>query len=372
MAEVLTILKKELTEMFRDKSTFLVLFIPVMLFPIFNIGMEYLNKNSETDIDICISCSITEVNNLINQFIDSNDILNLNLIESNSPETLLKNGNIDCYITVTEKRIDFIYNSSSFNSLSSTTKLIENFQQYYNSFLSESNNNIFQLEIKDEKGTIANPIDTISSIFVPIVLVMLIFQNTSSFANDLFAGEKERKTLELLLLSGVKKHAIYFGKSLSLVVLAVINLLISLIAYCISSNFKPTGLTQFKFMQNGNSFINMLFIFILLLAISLVSVFISVTISMLSKNMKNSQILNEFVLSIPVGIMTLLVLGIINGNVYIFNYIPLLNLLVNLNNAFLGNINIGNIVITLISNTLTIGVLITSSIHYMKTEKFID
>lgn len=372
MKETLIIFKKELSEIFRDKLSILIFLVPLMIFPVFNFGMEYLNKNTETDINICIDCDSQEAYSIINQFIEKNYMFNFELINSNSPEILLKSGDIDCYINASEKSIDFIYNSSSFDSLSLTTKLGENFQQFYNSLLSESYKNIFQLNLKNENGDISNSFDAISTIFVPIVLVMLIFQGTSSFANDLFAGEKERKTLELLLLSGVKKQAVFCGKSLALIVLSFFYLSISIGSCFISFFFSEAGLSQFKFMKNENYILNIFYIIILLLTLSFISVYLSITVSMLSKNMKNSQISNEIILAVPVCIMALLTLGIIGENVQFFNYLPILNLLTNLNNAFAGNNNIINMFVALVSNIVLILFLIVGNVQYMKTEKFIS
>lgn len=93
---------------------------------------------------------------------------------------------------------------------------------------------------------------------------------------------------------------------------------------------------------------------------------------MLSKNMKNSQIVNELVLAIPVGITALLVLGILQNNTAVFNYIPILNLIISFNDAFIGNIDIINIALSLITNILLIIVLVILSVKYMNTEKFIS
>lgn len=139
-----------------------------------------------------------------------------------------------------------------------TTKLGDSFRKFYNTLLNKSYEDIYQLNLKDENNNIANTSNSISNIFVPIVLAMLIFQNISSFANDIFAGEKVRKTLELLL-SGVEKRAIYCGKSLTLLILSMINLIFSLGTYYISFDFTESGLQQFKFMQN-RSIVLMLFI----------------------------------------------------------------------------------------------------------------
>lgn len=88
--------------------------------------------------------------------------------------------------------------------------------------------------------------------------------------------------------------------------------------------------------------------------------------------MKNSQIVNELVLAIPVGITALLVLGILQNNTAVFNYIPILNLIISFNDAFIGNIDIINIALSLITNILLIIVLVILSVKYMNTEKFIS
>lgn len=372
MKETLIILKKELLEIFRDKSTLLFLLIPLIIFPTFNFGLEYLNKNTITEIDVCIDYDSQAAFKTFDQFVLHNNEYNIKLVNSIEPEVLLKNGDIDSYIKIEDNSISFVYSSASYNSLSLTTKLGDSFQQYYNTTLSETYDDILNLELRDENGNIGNATSSVQNIFIPIILVMLIFQGSSSFANDLFAGEKERKTLEMLLLSGAKKHSIYCGKTFALAILAIVNLFLSLLSYFFSFKLSENGLEQFKFMQNGNSTANIVFIIVLLIELSLISVFLSSTVSMISKSMKSSQIINEFILAIPIGITVLLVLGILKSNIQILNCIPLINLLTNLINVFSGNVNMGYLILTILSNILLIIIMIFFSVRYMKTEKFLS
>ena len=372
MKETIIILKKELLEIFRDKSTFVILFIPLLIFPLFNFGMGFFNANSKTDVDISFNCASKEAEIIINQFVQGNDTFNFNVVNSGSPKELLKKGDIDCYVIEVNKKLDFIYDSQSFSSLTIATKLVENFQQFYNSAMYKSHKDILKINLKNESGRISNAVDSITSIFVPIVLVTMVFQGTSGFANDLFAGEKERKTLEILLLSGAKKKAIYCGKALSLVILSLLNLSICLFSYFFSLNFSESGINQFGFIRNGNALLNALSIVTILIELSFVAVFISVTVSMLSKNMKNSQLLNELLLVLPAGTMALVVFGVIKSEVVFMNYIPIVNLLVHLNNSFAGNLNLISVGISLMINVVFIIAIILFSAKYMKSEKFIS
>lgn len=367
MKKCFAIATKELTEIFRDKFTFVILLIPIFIFPIFNSGINYLNKTFQTKINICIETNNQNINHTLLNFISSDKKYDINVIESDSPRDLLLNGEIDFFISADNKSINLIYNSSSYNSLSQAMKFGEAFQKFYVSQLNTSHNEIYQLSLKDEDNNPEDSAQSISNLTIPVILIMVAFQGTTSFANDIFAGERERKTLELLLTSGVKRSYIYFGKSIALTVLAVINLLLSFTS-CYMIFFK-TGLQQFKFMKNGNIMLNIICMVCTLFLLAIIFVFISSSISMFSKNMKNSQIMNELLLIIPIGISTLLSFGIINQNVIVYRFIPILNLMIDFIRTFNGQLLLSNIITSVITNGIFVIALIFASIKYINSEK---
>lgn len=79
--------KKELLEIFRDKSTFVILLIPVLIFYVFNMGISYLNKDLQTKIDICIQYNNQEAYNTLIQFISVNENYSINVINSGNPKS---------------------------------------------------------------------------------------------------------------------------------------------------------------------------------------------------------------------------------------------------------------------------------------------
>lgn len=368
MKEILTILKKELLEIFRDRSAIFILLIPILIFPVFNIGMNFLNKDTVKKLELCIEYNSAEAYEIFIQYLTTTEKYDINVVNSETPKKLLKNGNIDCFISIKDNCFDFIYNSNSYNSLSLTAKIGEDFQRFYNAFSNQSYENIFQINLKDENDNFADTSDTMSGIFVPIVLVMMIFQSTSSFANDIFAGEKERKTIELLLLTGVKRQFIYCGKLFTLLIMSIINLIFSLLSYFITFGFSESGLNQFKFMQNGITIMNISNIVLTMLLLSVIAAFLSLTVSLMSKSMKNSQVLNEIILAVPTVIAVLIGMGIIRKEVAIIYHIPIFNLIVGLNNAFSGIVNIYNILVSLITNGVFIAIIMLIGIKYIKTE----
>ncbi|MBQ6708662.1 MAG: ABC transporter permease [Clostridia bacterium] len=370
MKEILIIFKKEILGILRDKSTLIILIIAVLVFPIFNMGINYLNRDGKSEVDLCIQYDSVEAYKVFMQYISEEVNYDFKVINSKYPEKLLKEGSIDCCVKLNEKDFNFIYNSSSLDSFSTTTKICENFQRFYNSKLSEEYEDAFQLQIKDENDNFTNMTNSMSKILVPIILVMIIFQNTSGFANDIFAGEKERKTLELLFLSGVNKKSVYFGKALALLSLSMINLIVCLISYFISNEFINSGIQQLDFSQGKSIISNILSLILIMIILSVIAVFLSLSISMISSGMKNAQILNEIVLSVPVGITVLMTTGILKNNA-VFRYVPIFNLITNLNNCFAGDTDWIGLIIMLITNSIVIGILLIASVKYMKTEKII-
>lgn len=361
MNEIITIIKKEFWEIIRDRSTILILLIPVFIFPILNVGLEHLNAESETKINMSLICDSSESEAMVTNFIKNDDALDVSLVSSKDPYSSLKDGDIDCCISVKNQSMNIIYNSNSFNSLLSATKINEKFREFYNSYLSENNEGIYQLNMTDENGNKSDTTETVSTMIAPIILVMLVFQNTSSFANDIFAGEKERKTIEMLLISGTKKQNIYCGKAISLIALTLVNLFVGVASYFAS----------FKIFENGLSVLNAAYIIITLLMLSIISVFVSVTVSMRADKIKSSQMINEIFTVIPVGLTALLILGFLKDDITAFKFIPVLNVLIDYKNAFMGKVYIENIVITFLSNAALILLLIGGSVRYMKSEKII-
>ncbi|MBQ8635531.1 hypothetical protein IJ425_05205, partial [bacterium] len=91
---MLIIFKKELLGILRDKSLFLFFLIPLTIFPMFSFGLEYLNKNTKTEIDICVEYNSQSAYDVFMQFVSTNTEYNIELVDSIAPETLLKNGTI--------------------------------------------------------------------------------------------------------------------------------------------------------------------------------------------------------------------------------------------------------------------------------------
>ncbi|MBP3938199.1 MAG: ABC transporter permease [Clostridia bacterium] len=372
MRIIYTIFKKELLGIFRDKSILIVMLIPLLIFPVFNTGLKYLNKDNQDSINIAVTTDSAEAYNIFSQYIIVSQCFRINLINTDTPEEDLKKGILDCYLYINEGNYDFIHNSNSYNSISTTTKLGEDFQKYYNEFIKEMYTDVYQFNLKDETGKISNVSDSISNMFIPIFLVLIIFQSISSFSNDFFAGEKERKTLEMLLLSGTKKEYIYFGKMFALFTVSLFNIIFSGISLLATFAFEDNVHDLFGFFKNGSIITNISIMILSLWLLALIAVSLSSNVSIVSKGIKNSQFINEVVVVIPVSATVLNVLGYISAENTLITYIPIVNLVLCFNNAFKGFVRLNEVLITVLVSIIFVFLMGIFGIKYMKSERFLN
>ncbi|MGN1116556.1 MAG: ABC transporter permease, partial [Candidatus Ornithomonoglobus sp.] len=305
MRECIAIIKKELLEISRDGSAYIAMFISLFVFPVFAIGINYLNSALEVTMNICIQSENRRNYDVFDEYILSNKSNKINVIKASNPRESLQHGDVDCIVSIYDNVIEFIYNSRSYNSMYVTTKLGDNFQQFYNNKISMEYEGIRRLNLKDENGKSADFTNSISDIFIPVALIMLVFQGVVNFSNDIFAGERERKTLELLFLSGIKRKYIYYGKGITLIILSLINLFICLSSYIISMCLGYSEAQQPGFLQSGSIWINIVSMALSMLLLSANAIFFSLTISMVSKSLKRAQTLNEIFLLIPTALTLL-------------------------------------------------------------------
>lgn len=362
-------MKKELSELFRDKSTFRILLISALIFPVLSIGLNYLSKDSETHINICLENDNSPAYSAFADFLADNEKFDIVAVESDIPNELLKNGDIDIIVSISEDTVNFEYNSFSYNSLSLAAKLGEEFEKYCNDTLYRNYDGIFTLNLIDENGNTADTTGSVTKIVVPVMFILLIFQGTSSFSNDMFAGEKERKTMEMLLLSGIKRKYIYYGKCMTLAVISSINLILGFVS-CILS-FGNSDFELMRFMPaDGGAILNIIFIILIIIILAAISVCLSSAVSMAAGSMKNAQILNEIVLAVPVAMAFLLLFGIIKSNI-ILSFIPVLNLIYSFCCLVSGNTDVVSILISFLVSGIFTAAAVKFSIRYINSEKII-
>ena len=152
--------------------------------------------------------------------------------------------------------------------------------------------------------------------FLPYIVIMMLFAGASIVAADLVAGEKERKTLETLLVSSVGRLEIVCGKYLTIITLAMLNMIVNL--FSISFSLKFMLANQSTEMAGVSLPLNAILI-LLIAMIPLATLFAAIllSISTFSRNIKEARSYEQ----------PLLIIAMLLGMVSFFPAIEISNLL---------------------------------------------
>jgi sodium transport system permease protein len=117
---------------------------------------------------------------------------------------------------------------------------------------------------------------------------MLLVAGASVVAGDLVAGEKERRTLETLIVSSAHRNEIVLGKYLTVISFALINVAVNLISlyFSMRSIASQSGLQMagVKFPLNG-----FLILFLAFIPLATLYAAVLLSISTFSRNMKEAR-----------------------------------------------------------------------------------
>jgi sodium transport system permease protein len=87
----------------------------------------------------------------------------------------------------------------------------------------------------------------------PMLLFMAILGGASTVAVDSTAGEKERGSLEILLVSPIKRFEVVIGKLLAVTLFALFGVLVQITAFIVTGLLSPIILKQFGQKDSGFS-----------------------------------------------------------------------------------------------------------------------
>ncbi|MDD2332674.1 MAG: CPBP family glutamic-type intramembrane protease, partial [Candidatus Cloacimonetes bacterium] len=220
------------------------------------------------------------------------------------------------------------------------------------------------------------PLDTSSSekklgsilgMILPYLLIMLLITGAAVVASDLVAGEKERKTLETLLVSSAARNEFVLGKYLTIITFAMVNVFINLFSLFFSM--------RYMISQSGLEFSGLAmplegFGILLLVFIPLATLFAAIllSISTFSKNMKESRSYEQPLMLIAMfASMITFFPGIEISN--LFAIIPVVNIALLFKAVMINEYQLSHLLLTIGSTILLDVIAIWITIRLFNTEK---
>jgi sodium transport system permease protein len=313
MSIIVSIFKKELIDVLRDRRTLMfMVVIPILITPLLIIGsikfQEYQNKKSDEKI-LKIAYINESEDSLTKELLsDQKGVKIIEGVKLDSIESYIKSDSLQggLYLgkgflkkikTNSSGDVKIYYKSSDLMS-KSKKRMQAALDIYKGKIIAE------RLKKLNVDGQILEPI-TITNIdmataketmgkaiggFIPYVLVMFIFLGAMYPAIDLGAGEKERGSLETLLSSPATKFEITMGKLLVVSLTGIVSGLVSVLG--ISSSLFFIDKIPVQIQETILELINPFMIFSIIILMIPIAIFFAsmlLSISFYARSFKEAQ-----------------------------------------------------------------------------------
>lgn len=360
MRDLFIIVKKEFTELLRDKKTIInsivlpTLLIPILMFGGIKITQMIQESNKQKKVKIGLVNAPEDFVQMV-----KSDTLNTvtNYTETQDFKALISNDSIQTAVvfpadwkrrmdSLTSAEVQVFRNGTKDNVNGRVATLLET----YSSLLKEKR--ITQLQIPVEKMTpliqknveVGEQKELIGKRiggFIPYIFILTMWGGCLLAAIDLVTGEKERKTIETTLSLPVSKFSVLMGKAIVASLLGFIPALLNLTGLIIGLNFIEDIPETFKMalteMLNPQSIVMIL---LLLIPFSLFLAGLIISLVAGATSFKEAQ---SKAAPIIILIIIPLVMALMPGIEFTWAtvFIPVLNIGLGVKEIMAGTINIG-------------------------------
>ena len=325
MNNFITVLKKELTDIIRDRKTLaFTILLPILIYPVMFKVMSFSMKSSVEDAkkEIRLVVEGDKESSLVSILKSQENVV----IEDSISDTkkALKEGDIQLIVNIPEQfdaaietgkveNITILMDDESNKSSMAASMIQEVYNEYSKQIVearlasagvAKETLTPFNIEVKSGISEDGNVNDMGSMIMgmLPSMIVIMLLSSTTGLAAEMGAGEKEKNTFEPLLSTSGNRNSILWGKITSLSVMGVITLLASMISMFIAFKGYISDLTEGQSVElslTGKA-IGLIIVFGLLIVVSLCA--IQICVSVFARSTKEA---NTYLTGIIMPIMIL-------------------------------------------------------------------
>lgn len=371
-------IKKELRSIVRDKKSLLMMALTPLFIPIFVILMSYMYETLTNNVDedkytIGINYNLSTIEK---ELLDDR-IEVVNYKDINELDKAYKDNKIIGYLTKNNDDYNIYINSQTEDG-SIVLMYLTSYLDNYNTYLGQNyllENNIDINKVYNNIKYTTNELKGESIFASEVVLmavtftIMAITLSAIYASTDSTAGEKERGTLETILTFPISRKELILGKYFSISISGIITMIIGILLSVLSLLFVKNN---FSIYNNVVFNINITSIILTIIILLFYTLFISglcITIASFTKTFKEAQSALT-----PISLITCIpmFLNMLNINLNnILNIIPIVNHTIVINDILTNNIDITNILLTIISSCLYIAILIIFISKIYKSEKIL-
>ncbi len=379
---LLKIYKKELIDSIRDKRTLMLsVFLPIIMMT----GLTFFYESMISD-DSGQIYTLAVDESLSKAELDLLDAegSNIELVLSKDPEAALEDGDAMAALILSDDFLQNVQNgqqaeativgdSFSQNSsalMNNVTLLLSSLE---NAVIAErleaqgTNLSVIQpFTVTHKEMSDEDPNINLIAMLIPMILAISIGIGSSPAGTDLFAGEKERKTMEALLMTPVNRGSLMLAKWLTISTIGAITGIITLAVVALEIGLFTENLK--KSVSFGDQAGIIIGVAILLSIIyAMFNATLLMLTSILGKTIKEAQSYITPVMML--GIFPTMIISTVGVNELGFAHfaIPILNVFSLLKELLFGIVDIEHILITCASNLIAMAVVfLISRILFMK------
>ena len=376
--KIMSILKKELREMFRDKKSLSMMLIMPIMIPLMILGMSALfeaqmNKPVEEYNTIGFNYEMSTAEKEIAKS------TNIKAVYADTETLKTKYDNEDIDLYVTKENNTYTLNGEDNETTSMASSLVNTYFTAYkeylqNNYLAEKNLNgndvINIITVKENISTAENFFGNYITSYAFLFIIMAISISAMYPATDATAGEKERGTLETLLTFPIKARDIIVGKYFSVTFSSMITGILSLILTVISLLAANNMFDIYKDTDLMLSPIALIFATIIIIAYSFLISGLNIAVASKCKTFKEAQsaLTPIMFISFFPGMIAFLINLETNP---LLSLVPFLNFTLIFTDITNGNVDYLNILLMLVSTMAIIIAVLGIIIKQYKSEKIL-
>jgi len=206
------------------------------------------------------------------------------------------------------------------------------------------------------------------ALLLPYFIVFLCFMGAIGPAIDLSAGEKERGTLETILVSAVGRDDLVLGKFLLVLTTSLVTAVMSLAAFGLSARYaggfgQPSAATPaFKVSPQA-----LLSVFLIVMPMAMLFAASLFAVSLMAKNFKEAQsYTGPMMIVVILPAMAGMLPGVeLNAGLAM---VPILNVSLAAKELFTGSFPLGHLAITFVSTCVFAGIALLAAFRMFQTE----
>ncbi|MBK7568254.1 MAG: ABC transporter permease [Bacteroidetes bacterium] len=397
MKNIFTIFRKELKDITRDKRTLMImLVIPLFVYPAIFVGIsKYMTKQSQDAGQQVLRLGIVSNGNEKNfeQFVSAMPNAKIiSIADTVEGKKMILSDSIDAayyfpagYDTALAKLepTDFHYFYTSTNNefeVGFINSINDAYQQnLVKNKLAEVNISETILEpAKSVARNLASSREQIGSIvggILPYFFIIFCMIGCMYPAIDLAAGEKERGSLETLLVSSATRFEIYMGKLLTVALSGFISAMASIVGLIISGQMMSAdaggGEDSMQIYSLLSGIIEPKSILLLLAILLPLNIFFAAVTLMLSIYARTFKEAQSMITPLMIFIVFPSIFGMLPGVKldYSTALIPILNVSLGSKEIISGNVSIGPLIVTYLALIAYAAIALIVSVRFFNNEK---